>query len=86
MLTKKHRTTLIAIFAKPVQSGIEWKAVESLLDALGAELSQGKGSRVRIALNGRRAVFHRPHPRKETDKGAVVSMKRFLTVAGVDPC
>jgi len=30
-----------------------------------------------------RAVFHRPHPRKETDKGALRSMRRFLLEAGV---
>jgi len=42
-------------------------------------------SRVRIALNEVRAVFHHPHPQKETDKGAVKSMRRFLTEAGVLP-
>ena len=57
----------------------------SLLAALGAEISEGKGSRVRIALGDIRAVFHRPHPRKETDKGALRSMKRFLSEAGVRP-
>ncbi len=86
MLNKKHQITLQSIYKKPVQSGIAWKDIESLLEALGAELSQGNGSRVRIALNGRKAVFHRPHPRKETDKGALVSMKRFLTEAGVQSC
>jgi HicA-like toxin of HicAB toxin-antitoxin system len=45
---------------------------------------QGRGSRIRMALNGVRAVFHRPHPQKETDKGAVVSMRHFLTEAGVE--
>ncbi|WP_363318184.1 hypothetical protein [Nostoc sp. NMS4] len=30
-----------------------------------------------------RAIFHRPHPEKETDKGAVKSMRRFLTEAGI---
>lgn len=48
-------------------------------------VSEGSGSRVRIALNGVRAVFHRPHPRKETDKGAVKSMRRFLESAKVMP-
>jgi len=86
MLKKKHQATLNAIFAKPVQSGVAWKDVEGLLEALGAELSEGSGSRIRIALNGRKAVFHRPHSRKETDKGAVVSMKRFLEEAGVKSC
>lgn len=86
MLNKRHQVTLNAIFAKPVQSGIVWKDIEALLVALGAALTEGNGSRVRIALNGRRAVFHRPHPRKETDKGAIVSMKRFLIEAGVKVC
>lgn len=86
MLKKKHQATLRAVFAMPVQSGILWRDIEALLLALDAELSEGSGSRVRIALNGCRAVFHRPHPRKETDKGAVVSMKRFLKESGVKPC
>ncbi len=59
--------------------------MEKLLNALGAELSEGRGSRVRIYLNGVRAVFHRPHPRKETDKGALRSMRRFLVNADVVP-
>ena len=86
MLKKKHQTTLDAIFAMPVQASIVWKDIEALLIELGAEISEGSGSRVRIALKGRRAVFHRPHPRKETDRGAVVSMKRFLKEAGVKLC
>jgi hypothetical protein len=36
-----------------------------------------------IALNGIRAVFHRPHPARETDKGALISMRKFLENAGV---
>ena len=79
----KHDRTLEAIFADPVRASINWEDVESLLRHHGAEISEGAGSRVRIALNGVRAVFHRPHPRKEIDKGAVKSMRRFLTEAGV---
>jgi len=56
-----------------------------LLVALKAEISEGSGSRVRLVLNDVKAVFHRPHPKKETDKGAVVSMRRFLQEAGVKP-
>ncbi|PSB04259.1 hypothetical protein C7B64_04675 [Merismopedia glauca CCAP 1448/3] len=54
-----------------------------MLKAMGAEISEGRGSRVRIALQGVKAVFHRPHPEKETDKGSVASMRRFLTEAGM---
>ncbi|MBN2689461.1 MAG: type II toxin-antitoxin system HicA family toxin [Gammaproteobacteria bacterium] len=86
VLTKKHQATLNAIFESPVRSNITWVDIEALLKSLGAELSEGSGSLIRIALNGSKAVFHRPHPRKETDKGAVASMRRFLIAAGVKRC
>ena len=81
----KHRRTLEAVFENPVRADIRWKDIESLLGACGAEITEGRGSRVRVALRGIRAVFHRPHPRKETDRGAIVSMRRFLTEAGIRP-
>ncbi len=83
-MSPKHRRTLEAIFANPVRANVPWKDIESLLAALGAEISEGRGSRVRVALGGVRAVFHRSHPRKETDKGALLSMRRFLSEAGVE--
>jgi len=82
-MNKKHLKTLDLIFKKPVQSNVRWDDIESLLVNLGAEISEGSGSRVRIALNGVKAVFHRPHPQRETDKGALISMRRFLENAGV---
>jgi hypothetical protein len=68
-----------------VKSGIKWTDIEALLLACDAEISEGSGSRVRVALKGRRAVFHRPHPRKETDRGAVKSVRRFLIETGIVP-
>lgn len=84
-MNQKHRRTLEAIFDDPVRSNISWRDMEGLLKGVGAEITEGAGSRVRIALKGVRAVFHRPHPQKETDKGAVRSMRRFLIEAGVTP-
>ena len=84
-MSKKHRKTLEAIYDNPVRSNVAWSDIEKMLQALGAELSEGSGSRVRIALKGVRAVFHRSHPQKEMDKGALMSMRRFLTEAGVTP-
>ena len=83
-LNSKHRKTLNAIFENQIKSDIPWSDIETMLIALGAEVSEGAGSRVRIALNEIRAVFHRPHPEKETDKGAVKSVRRFLIEAGVE--
>ncbi len=85
-MKNKHKKVLQSLFETPISATITWKDIESLLIALGAELSEGRGSRIRVALNGARAVFHRPHPKKETDKGAVVSMRRFLKAAGIEPC
>lgn len=82
-MKSKHHETLRCIYHVPTLSNILWKDIESMLLALGAEISEGNGSRVRIALNGIRAVFHRPHPRKETVKGAVTSIRRFLEAAEI---
>lgn len=84
-MNKKHRKTLDAIFSRPTQAGIKWSDIEALLISLGAGISEGRGSRIRIELNGEDAVFHRLHPRNETDKGAVASMRRFLENAGEKP-
>ena len=81
----KHRKTLEAIFEVPERANISWRDVEAFFVALGAEVSEGRGSRVRIALNDVRAVFHRPHPRKEADKGTVKAVRRFLQEAGITP-
>ena len=84
-LSSKHQKTLKSIFDDPVRSDIACSRIESMLVALDAEISQGRGSRIRVALNGIRMVFHRPHPKKETDKGAIKSVQRFLKTAGVQP-
>ncbi len=71
------------IYRDPVQPDIKWSDIEALFRALGAEISEGNRSRVRVKLNDERAVFHRPHPEKVTDKGAVKAVRRFLNNAGV---
>lgn len=83
-MNRKHRRTLQSVFEDPIRSNIVWADIETMLITLGAEIEEGRGSRVRIALNGVRSVFHRPHPQKETDRGAVKDMRKSLTEAGVD--
>lgn len=82
-MNKKQHKTLELIFKKPTQADVRWADVESLLRALGAEINEGSGSRVGVLLNGVKAVFHRPHPQKETKKAALVSVRRFLETAGI---
>jgi hypothetical protein len=82
-MNSRHKKIMELIFKNPIQANILWADIEVLFAALGAELSEGSGSRLRVRLNGVRAVFHRPHPQKTTDKGAVNSVRRFLENAGV---
>ena len=84
-MDSKHRKTLEAIFEKPERANIAWRDIEALFAVLDADVSEGSGSRIRVALNNVRAVFHRPHPRKEAGKAMVKSVRRFLEEAGVLP-
>ena len=84
-MSKKQQRILEAIFRNPVSGSLAWADIEALLISLGAERSEGRGSRVRFKLNGVRAVFHRPHPEPTTDRGAVRSVRRFIEEAGVKP-
>jgi len=84
-LRRKHQSTLTAIYAEPTRANINWNDIEKMFIALGAECTEGRGSRIRVALNDVRAVFHRPHPEKEASKSMVRSIRRFLEEAGIEP-
>ena len=79
----KHDATLEAIFAVPTRANIAWRDIEKLFEHLGGEVTEGRGSRVRVHLNERRAVFHRPHPQKEASRATVESVRRFFVNAGI---
>lgn len=83
LMNKKHRKILEHIFTIPTRSDVRWSDIEKLFIGFGGEITQGNGSRVRIILNDVKAVFHRPHPQKETDKGALLSVRKFLINAGI---
>ena len=83
-MNSKQRRTLARLFADPIEGNIKWREIESLFLALGAVLSEGKGARVRVMLNGVPAVFHRPHPRPNVGKGVVKAVRIFLVDAGIE--
>ncbi|HEX7729202.1 MAG TPA: type II toxin-antitoxin system HicA family toxin [Terracidiphilus sp.] len=84
-MNKSQQATLNAIFQRPTRADIRWTAIESLIRALGGAIGERAGSRVASHLNGVTAIFHRPHPRPETKKGAVDAVRQFLINAGVKP-
>jgi hypothetical protein len=84
-MNSRHRRTLARIFAEPTPADLRWSEIEALLRGTGAEICEGAGSRVRVALGGVRAVFHRPHPGPDTRRGLVRAVRDFLMAAGVAP-
>ena len=49
-----------------------------MFQALGAEVEERSGSRVRITLRGAGIVFHRPHPQPEISKPTRNDIRKFL--------
>jgi hypothetical protein len=84
-MRKKHYSTLIQIFDRPVSGSIKWSDIEALFISLGAEITERAGSRIGVFLFDEVRVFHRPHPSPDTDKGAVASVKKWLENHGVKP-
>ncbi|MEQ1705604.1 MAG: type II toxin-antitoxin system HicA family toxin [Rickettsiales bacterium] len=84
-MKKKHQKTLELIFSRPVSGNIKWRDIEALFLELGAEINERAGSRVEVFLFNEIRVFHRPHPRPDTDKGAVASVRQWLQANGVMP-
>ncbi len=83
MMRRRHRRTLEAIFRRPTQSGIRWDDIESLFLACGAYIEELEGSKLAVEINDITSIFHRPHPRRDTDRVAVESVRKFLTRAGI---
>ena len=81
----KHAKILALIFSRPVSGNVRWNDALGLLTALGAEIAEAEGSRVRVFLFNQVKVFHRPHPSPSMDKGAVASLRDWLTANGVKP-
>ena len=84
-MNSKHRRTLEAIFTEPVSGTINWADIESLLVWAGAEVIEGRGSRVRFVCQSEVESFHRPHPAKEAKRYQVRAAREFLERIGVIP-
>lgn len=85
-LSSKHRKTLFDIWKVPPLANLKWTRVEALIKAAGGKIEQGNGSRVRFVIDGRVGRFHTPHKNGvNTDKGAVSSLKKYLTDCDITP-
>lgn len=84
-MNSKYRKTLDAVFTDRVSGTIEWAAIKNILLAAGAQLIEGRGSRVRFEKNGEVTTFHRPYPAKEAKRYQVRDARDFLERIGTKP-
>jgi hypothetical protein len=84
-MNSKHRKTLEAIFTKPTPTTLEWAAIEKLFVAVGCQIIEGRGSRIRFVHGDTVTTFHRPHPLKESKPYQVEQAREFLKSIGVTP-
>lgn len=84
-MNSKHRKTLDAILARPTSTTLEWASIEKLFVAVGCQIIEGRGSRVRFMHGSTVTTFHRPHPLKEAKPYQVEQAREFLKSIGVTP-
>ena len=80
-MNSKHQKTISAIYN--VSRSITFRDVSSLLVALGCEVKQGNGSRIRFIFGQRILTMHEPHPGREIKEYQVKMVRDFLIAIGV---
>jgi len=82
-LDNRHRDTLRQIFEHPTSHNIEWRAVMSLLEAVGTVTTRHDG-KVSVKI-GPELEFLDPPAGKDIDAQLVVDLRRMLSHAGYKP-
>ena len=78
-----HRETVRELFDHPTSGNIEWRRVESLLEAAGT-VSRHHNGRLSVTLGPETEVFTPPKS-KDVDVQMVVDLRRMLRGAGFAP-
>jgi hypothetical protein len=79
-LDGRHRDTLRQIMEHPTSHNIEWRAVVSLLEAVG-EVTVRHDGKVAVKI-GPELEFLVPPAGKDVDDQMVIDLRRMLTNAG----
>lgn len=82
-LDNRHRDTVRQIMEHPTSHNIEWRAVMSLLEAVG-EVTVRHDGRVAVKI-GPELEFLRPPAGKDIDEQMVIDLRRMLSNAGYRP-
>ena len=79
-LDNHHRNTLRQIFQHPTSHNIEWRAVTSLLEAIGTVATHHDG-KVTVTVGAQNEIFD-PPAGKDVDVQMVLDLRRLLSSAG----
>lgn len=79
-LSNHHRTTLHELFRHPAGHNIEWRAVLSLLEAVGSAQEQHSG-KFAVTIGAQTEYFDAPKG-KDIDTQTVLDLREMLTAAG----
>jgi hypothetical protein len=82
-LDSRHRDTVRQIFEHPTSHNIEWRAVMSLLEAIGT-VTPGHRGKVAVKV-GPELEFLVPPAGKDIDDQMVTDLRHMLTKAGYGP-
>ena len=82
-LDGRHRDTLRQIFQHPTSHNIEWRAVVSLLEAIGT-VTPHHNAKVAVKI-GPELEFLEPPAGKDIDDQMVEDLRRMLRGAGYAP-
>jgi hypothetical protein len=82
-LNNRHRDPLRQIFRHPVSHNVEWRAVLSLLEAVGTVTMRHDG-KVAVTIGPARE-FLDPPAGKDIDDQMVEDLRRMLSSAGYRP-
>ena len=82
-MNSRHKKTLASLFFTPIKKNIKWSDVEKLIGAVGGEIKQGDGSRIRINISNQSLNIHTPHPQKELKPYQVRALKKLFSDTGV---
>jgi hypothetical protein len=85
-LDNHHRDTLRKIFQHPASHNIEWRAVLSLLEAVGTVTTgHDRNDRKVVVKIGSELEFLEPPTGKDIDDQMIVDLRRMLRKAGYGP-
>ena len=80
-LGSEHRNTLEKIMRHPASGNIEWRQVQSLLEAVGTVTEEHDG-KFKVTVGAEADVLQRPHG-KDISTDTIVDLRHLLTRAGI---